>query len=80
VLPRYPEEARKNKTQGVVVLRVSIAADGRVTDVKVLRAPTDQLGGAAAEAIRQWTYEPARDERGSPFPVEIDVVTTFRLQ
>lgn len=80
VLPTYPENARKTKTQGVVVLRVSIATDGRVTDVKVLRSPSDELGAAAAEAIRQWAYTPARDEKGVPFAVDIDVVTTFRLQ
>jgi TonB family protein len=53
----YPAIAKAAQVQGAVGLQVSIAADGKVTDVKVLSGPP-LLRQAAMDAVQQWVYEP----------------------
>ena len=57
VKPVYPEEARKNGVQGVVILEAKIDESGRVIDALVLRS-IPQLDQAAIDAVKQWIYEP----------------------
>lgn len=78
VVPRYPRDARGNGTQGAVVLRAIIRRDGTVDDVEVLREPGDGLGEAAARAVRQWRFRPARYQ-GEPIDVYYTVTMNFRL-
>lgn len=51
----YPEAAKENGVEGTVILQFTIAKDGRMSDVVVLRSPDDAL---AAEAIRVVTSSP----------------------
>lgn len=62
--PRYPEQAQRLGLQGRVVLRVHVLPDGRPDQVE-LRSSSGRkvLDDAAIEAVRQWTFAPAR--RGS---------------
>ena len=47
--------------QGTTLLRVFVASDGRVAEVAVERtAGHVDLDEAAATAVRQWRFEPAR--------------------
>ena len=80
VAPSYPEEARQARVTGIVVLEAEIAADGRVTDTRVLDSPSPLLAGAAAEALRQWRFEPARDEGGRAVAVRYVVTLNFTLR
>src|SRR6478609_5988819 len=43
-----------------VDLELTIAADGKLTDAKVVGSAGDALDAAALEAVRQFTFEPAR--------------------
>jgi TonB family protein len=45
---------------GVVVLQLTVAPDGSVTDAKV-ESGHALLGNAAQEAVRRWRFEPAPD-------------------
>jgi protein TonB len=64
VRPSYPSTARRLGIEGTTLLRVYVAADGRVTDVQVDQsAGHPDLDHAAAEAVRRWRFEPGR--RGS---------------
>ncbi len=64
VRPSYPSTARRLGVEGTTLLRVYVAADGRVTDVQVDQsAGHPDLDRAAAEAVRRWKFEPGR--RGS---------------
>ena len=49
---------------GTVELEVSIDAKGKVTDVEVVRGLPLGLSDAAADAVRHWTYRPARGPGG----------------
>ena len=57
VNPVYPEEARKNGMQGVVILNVRSDEEGRVAQIEVLKS-IPGLDQAAIEAVKQWRYEP----------------------
>lgn len=59
--PAFPREAlREGVNEGRVVAQLSVAADGRVTDVALLSStPSRSFGRAAQQALRDWRYEPA---------------------
>jgi TonB family protein len=77
-VPRiYPSEARHARVQGIVVLDVTIGAQGRVEDVRVVRS-IPMLDEAAIEAVQQWVYEPTY-VNGTPTPVVITVPVSFWL-
>ncbi len=80
VPPRYPEEARKRRVQGVVVVDAVIGADGTIRDVRVLEEPDPLLGEAAAAAVRQWTFAPARRADGTPVEVRSTFTVDFSLR
>jgi protein TonB len=64
VRPAYPSTARRLGLEGTSMLRVFVAADGRVTDVQVDQtAGHPDLDRAAMDAVRRWKFEPGR--RGS---------------
>jgi len=69
VEPQYPELARKNNISGSTRMEVSVAADGRVKDIKVLGG-NPVLVQAAVTAVQKWRYEPAAEE--STIVVKID--------
>jgi protein TonB len=60
VKPRYTEMARNQGIEGVVQLLLTIDAEGRVIEVKVLKGLGFGLDEAAVTAARQWKFEPAR--------------------
>src|SRR5512145_1415745 len=75
--PVYPDLARQARTQGVVILDVTVDEQGRVSDVAVLRS-VPLLDEAAIEAVRQWRYEPTLID-GSPVSVKFTVTVNFTL-
>jgi protein TonB len=81
VAPDYPELARTVRIQGRVILEAVILRDGTVAEVSVLQCTKPDLGfeEAAIEAIRQWRYEPGR-QNGVPVDVYFTVVVEFALQ
>jgi protein TonB len=61
-LPGYPESAREDGLEGLVVLAVEVNADGRVVAVRwERRSGVPVLDYAARQAILHWRFEPAHD-------------------
>jgi protein TonB len=79
VPPSYPEQARKERIQGTVVLDAVVEADGTIGTIEVVRSDHELLSEAAVEAVRHWRYEPARDEDGRAVAVIYSVTINFRL-
>jgi TonB family protein len=75
--PVYPEEARKNGIEGIVVLECTTDTYGRVKNVKALRS-IPELDQAAIDAVRQWVYEPFT-LKGKPQGVIFTVTVNFKL-
>lgn len=63
--PRYPGQARRQREQGEVQLRVEIDEAGRIASVSVVASSGSlRLDEAAREAVRAWRCQPAeRDGR-----------------
>lgn len=77
--PVYTEMARRARIQGTVIIRATVDRDGRVTDLKVLRALPLGLTESAVTAVRQWRFEPGT-LRGKPVPVLYALTVHFGLQ
>lgn len=76
VKPRYPDGARRAGVQGIVILRILVKRDGTVGSVQILRDLPMGLGQVAAEAVKEYEYEPARVEG---VPVDVYLTTTVRF-
>jgi TonB family protein len=78
VQPVYPKEARKQKIQGDVKLRVVVGTDGSVRNVAAVDGPA-LLIGAAVDATRQFHYKPAL-LNGKPIETIQTVDISFQLE
>jgi TonB family protein len=77
VEPDYPSEARNQRIQGTLVMRVIVGKDGLVE--RVSRVTGDyQLAVAAATAIRQWRFKPLLRD-GEPTGFESQITLSFVL-
>jgi protein TonB len=73
----YPPAALAEGVRGVVILEAVIGADGRVTDLRVLRS-IPLLNQAAMDAVRQWEYQPTL-MNGVPVAIIMTVTVVFTL-
>lgn len=62
--PVYPELARKMNLTGVVKVEINVAADGSVTQVRILGGHP-VLAEAVEDAVKHWKYQsgPAETKR-----------------
>jgi protein TonB len=78
--PRYPEQARSLRREGVVRLRLRVDEDGRVTSVDVVRSSGYPiLDAAAVSAVRTWQGRPAMRD-GRPVATSWDLPVRFKLR
>lgn len=73
VSPVYPELASRMHIVGKVKFEVSIAADGRVRNVKLIGG-NPVLAQAAREALKEWKFYPGPEETAQV--VEFDFHST----
>jgi protein TonB len=75
----YPEVAKENRIQGRVMLSFRVTAEGKVTDVKVLRGVDPSLDKEAVRVVSMsppWT--PGK-QRNKPVPVQYTFPVNFKL-
>lgn len=79
VEPVLPGRAAEYGVEGAVTLQVLVRRDGAVGEVRVLRVEPEgwDLGEAAARAVEQWRYEPARRD-GEPVDAWFTVLFEFK--
>jgi protein TonB len=77
--PIYTDEARQVKMQGTVTLRVLVSADGRASDIRVVRGVGYGLEERAVETVRGWKFTPAHDAARRPVAVWVTIEAVFRL-
>lgn len=77
--PAYPLRERRQMREGVVVVRVVVAADGSVEHAELIK-PSRYRGfnKSALAAARQWTFAPAK-RGGVAVKSETDIEVEFRL-
>ena len=77
--PEYPVEARRLHQEGLALLGVEVSAEGHPTSVHIKRSSgVSVLDQAALDAVRRWTFEPAR-VGGLPMASSVDVPIRFSL-
>lgn len=76
--PVYPKVALDGGVAGVVVIEVTIGADGSVTDARIVRS-VPLLDEAALDAVKQWKYERTIKD-GVAIPVRMTVTVNFSVR
>ncbi len=76
--PTFSEEARKSKTQGIVLLMIVVGKDGKPYDIRVRQSLGMGLDEKAIEAVGRWRFRPAT-LNGQPIATRIAVEVNFRL-
>lgn len=80
VQPDYPQQARREKVHGLVLLEAVLDRNGRVEPgVKVLQS-IPMLDDEAIEAVRRWRFKPARNRGGEPLRVIVEIPIRFVLR
>lgn len=77
--PPYPEIARKRGWEGLVLLTVSVSADGHAEEVQI-KASSGYgiLDERALETVKKWRFSPAQ-RGGRAVAATVDVPLRFRL-
>ncbi len=75
----YPPEEREAGRAATVVMRISIAADGRVSDAEVVTSAGAAFDAAALAAARQFVFSPAEVD-GKPAAIRIEYAYDFVLE
>jgi len=77
--PVYPPEAKAAGQKGSVVLNVRTDTSGNVKQVMVLKTSNEIFNEAAANAVKQWKYEPYIQD-GQPKELVFSVFIRFELK
>lgn len=76
---QYSEDAVKTKYQGVVLLLVTVTADGRATNIRIVKGIGGGLDEMAVAAVRTWRFKPAVGLDNKPVAAKTPIEVTFRL-
>lgn len=78
--PIYPQEARKKRYEGEVILRVEVLQNGRVGQVDVKKSSGyDLLDRSALKAVKKWKFVPAKKGEKA-IPLWVNIPVKFQLQ
>jgi protein TonB len=78
--PAYPSEARLQRWEGTVRVRVLVAATGAVEDLRLaVSSGRNALDQAALDGLRRWRFNPAQ-LAGRPVAAWVTVPVVFRLE
>jgi TonB family protein len=76
--PEFPDNLRRQKISGMVVVSVIVDKDGRATDVHAVSGDNKDLMKEAVKAVREYKFSPGT-YRGQPVVTQIDVEVNFRI-
>jgi len=76
--PEYTVAARRDRIQGIVVVKLNLDIDGVPHDMKIARTLRQDLDEKAIEAVSKWRFNPAMKD-GQPIAVPLKVEVVFNL-
>jgi TonB family protein len=74
--PTYPPTLAAAGTVGGAILEVGVSAEGRLTQVRLLRASHAEFGEAALAAVAKWTFR-AAESGGVPVESRVRLAISF---
>ena len=79
--PRYTDDAKRAKIQGVVHVEAVVKTDGTIGDVRVTRSLDKEFGldERAVAAVKEWRFVPGQKD-GAAVPVLVEIELTFTLR
>lgn len=78
--PIYPEQARRKKQEGLVLVRAHVDSQGATKEVKVAQSSGfSLLDEAALQAVMQWAFVPATQNKKA-ISAWIEVPIDFKLR
>ncbi|SRR6266567_1547945 len=77
--PQYTDEAREAKLQGTVTLQVLVGADGRASQIRIVKGIGLGLDERAVQTIHGWKFVPAHDGARRAVPAWVTIEAIFRL-
>ena len=77
--PQYTDEAREAKLQGTVTLQILVSADGRASQIRIIKGIGLGLDERAMQSIRGWKFVPAHDGARRAVAAWVTVEAIFRL-
>jgi protein TonB len=78
VKPVYPEQAKQERIQGLVILEATISTTGCIQALRVVKSAHRSLDLAALLAVLRWRYAPTL-LNGESVPVFMTITVNFRL-
>jgi TonB family protein len=57
----------------------TVAVDGQITDIQVVKGPGLGLEDKSVEAVKTWRCKPANGPNGKPVPTLVTIELNFRL-
>jgi TonB family protein len=78
VQPVYPQGMRDFKVRGLVVIDVTIGADGIPREPRLVQPLATPVALTALEALRNWTFKPA-EVKGKPIESTFCLTINFKL-
>ena len=77
---QYPEEAKKQGIEGVVVIKVTVSAQGEVENLEISKSSGNgTLDRAAIDSVKQWRFIPAY-ENGKKCFADAKTAIVFKLK
>ena len=70
VLPKYPNDALKNKATGIVVTEIDFDTNGTITKLAILESSDRHFDIPTIKALRQWRFNPVTTSEGVPLKVK----------
>ena len=78
--PDYPQTARKEGSEGTVVLRITVGAGGDVENVRIHESSGfPELDESAAQSVKTWRFDPAK-VGDDPISSAVDLPVKFDLE
>ena len=75
----YPPEAKDKKIEGKVFVLAYIDENGNVTNSEIIKSVDPLLDSAAAQAVRQVKFIPAK-QKGKNVKVQVTIPIVFKLK
>lgn len=78
---KYPEDAVKDKIEGIVYTAITINEEGKLIDARVLRGVSESLDAEAIRVIKMMPdWNPGKDASGKPMMARITLPIKFSMK